>query len=223
MPPSFCAILGGRSGKSPPSHSRAGSATFLISIAPSVVAMARRPRTCAKPPGGSIAIENAGYPKKLGRSPSSLRLEIQRHAVDAIAQVRRRRAIVEDVAEMAAAAAAVHLGALHAPAAVGGGIDRAWLRIVEARPAGAALEFLLRGEQRLPAADAGERAGAFLVIERATARPFGAVLAHDVELLGREQLLPLRLGVRHGIVLGIRLRAHGSPVRYGGINPKVID
>ena len=56
-------------------------------------------------------------------------------------------------------------------------------------------------------------AGALLVIERAAARPFGAVLAHDVELLGREQLLPLRLGMRHGIVLGVRLRAHGAPVR----------
>src|SRR4029077_9227742 len=109
---------------------------------------------------------------------------------------------------MAAAAAAIHLGALHAPAAVGGGVDRARLRIVEARPAGAALEFLIRGEQRLAAAGAIERAGALLVIERAAARPFGAVLAHDVELLGREQLLPLRLGVGHGIVLGGRLRAH---------------
>src|ERR1700683_706819 len=127
--------------------------------------------------------------------------------------MRGRRAVVEDMAEMAAAAAAVDLGALHAPAAVGGGIDRAWLRIVKTRPAGAALEFLVRGEQRLPAAGAIERAGALLIIERAAARPFGAVLAHDMELLGREQLLPLRLGMRHGIVLGVRLRAHGAPVR----------
>src|SRR5580704_3406855 len=74
---------------------------------------------------------------------ASPRFEIHRHAVDAIAQVRGRRAVVEDVAEMAAAAAAIHLGALHAPAAVGGGVDRARLRVVEARPAGAALEFLL--------------------------------------------------------------------------------
>src|SRR4029077_10707395 len=118
---------------------------------------------------------------------------------------------------MAAAAAAIHLGALHSPTAVGGGVDRARLRIVEARPAGAALEFLLRGEQRLAAAGAKESAGALFVIERAAARPFGAVLAHDVELLGREQLLPLGFGVRHGIVLGVVLRAHGSPVRYDGM------
>src|SRR5271169_4775629 len=113
-------------------------------------------------------------------APSSLRLEIHRHAVDAIAQMRGRRAVFEDVAEMAAAAAAVHLGALHAPAAVGDGIDRARLRIVKARPAGAALEFFLRGEQRLLAAGAVERAGALFVIERAAARTFGAMLAHNV-------------------------------------------
>src|SRR5580693_3754815 len=127
--------------------------------------------------------------------------------------MRGRRAVVEDVAEMAAAAAAVHLGAHHAPAAVARGIDRARLRIVETRPAGAALELLLRGEQRLPAAGAIKRAGAFFVIERAAARPFGAVLAHDVELLGREQLLPLGFGVRDGILLGVRLRAHDRSAR----------
>src|SRR5262249_46610081 len=68
--------------------------------------------------------------------------------------------------------------------------------------------FLLRGEQRLAAADAGERAGALLVIERAAARPLGAVLAHDVILLRRQELPPLGVGVGHGIVLGVRLRAH---------------
>ncbi len=41
------------------------------------------------------------------------RLEIHRHAVDAIAQMRRRRTVVEHMAEMAAAAAAMHLGAGH--------------------------------------------------------------------------------------------------------------
>src|SRR5580700_2911448 len=117
---------------------------------------------------------------------------------------------------MAAAAAAVHLGAHHAPAAIGDGLDRAGLRIVEAWPASAALELLLRAEQRLLAAGAVEGAGALLVIERAAARPFGAVLAHDVELLGREQLLPLGFRMRDGILLGVRLRAHGSPVRYVG-------
>src|SRR5208283_5916774 len=109
-------------------------------------------------------------------------LEVHRHAVDAVAQMRRRRAVLEDVAEMAAAAAAMHLGAHHAVAAIGRGLDRAGHRIFEARPAGAALEFLLGGEQRLTAAGAGKRAGTLLVIERAAPRRLGAVPAHDPEL-----------------------------------------
>src|SRR5215510_11440743 len=108
----------------------------------------------------------------------SLRLEIHRHAIDAIAQMSRRRPVLEDVAEMAAAAAAMHLGAHHPVAAVGGGLDRALLRIVEARPAGTALELRLRHEQRLPAADAGEGARPLLEVERAAARPLGALPAH---------------------------------------------
>src|SRR5258708_18695896 len=125
---------------------------------------------------------------------------------------------------MSAAAAAMHLGAYHAPAAVGRGLDGARLRIVEARPAGAALELLLRGEQRLVAAGAVERAGALLVIERAAARPFGAMLAHDVKLLGREQLLPLRFRMCHGILLGVRLGAHDRFARsLGWDDTKVVD
>ena len=124
----------------------------------------------------------------------------------------RRRAVLEDVAEMAAAPAAMHLGTDHAVTAIGRGLDRARLRIVEARPAGAALEFLLRGEQRLLAAGAIKRAGALFVIERATARPLGAVLAHDVELLRRKDLVPLGVGVGDGILLGVRTGAHdGAP------------
>src|SRR5580658_5352245 len=101
------------------------------------------------------------------RPARSLRLEVHRHAADAIAQMRRRRAVLEDVAEVAAAAAAMHFGAHHAVVAVGRGLDRPGDRIVEARPAGAALEFLLGDEQLLAAAGAGEFAGALLVIERA--------------------------------------------------------
>src|SRR5690348_13708044 len=92
---------------------------------------------------------------------NSIRLEVHRHAVDTIAQAGRRRAVRKHVAEMAAAAAAMHLGANHAEAPIHGLFDGAGLRIVEARPASAALEFLLRLEQRLLAAGAIERAGTF--------------------------------------------------------------
>ena len=50
--------------------------------------------------------------------PSAGRFEVQRHAVDAVAQAGRRRPVGEDVAEMAAAGGAMHLGAHHAVAAV---------------------------------------------------------------------------------------------------------
>src|SRR4051812_30712972 len=141
------------------------------------------------------------------RATSLFRLEIHRYAVDAIAQSGRRRAIRKDVAEMAAAAAAMRFSASHAVGTVVRFLDRARFRIVEARPAGAALELLLRLEQLLPAARAGEGAGALLVIERAASRPLGAVLAHDVELLGRQNLAPLGLGVGDGISLHVHRSA----------------
>ena len=55
---------------------------------------------------------------------SPLRVELQRAAVDAVAQAGRVRAVVEDVAEVGVAAAAVDLGALHEKAAVLLGLDR---------------------------------------------------------------------------------------------------
>src|SRR4051794_25545734 len=128
------------------------------------------------------------------RAPS-LRLEVHGDAVDAVAQVRRRRAVLEHVAEMAAAAAAMHLGADHAVAAVGRGLDRARDRIVEARPTGAALELLFRREQLLPASHAGERAGTLLVIEGTRAGRLGTVAAENIVLLGGEQLAPLLVGM----------------------------
>src|ERR1700752_80868 len=139
--------------------------------------------------------------------PSSLGLEIHRHAVDAIAQSGRRRAVGEDMAEVTAAAAAMAFGADHAVGAVLRFLDRARLRVVEARPAGPALELLLRLEQLLPAARASKGAGALLVVERAAPRPLAAMLAHDVKLLGGQDLAPLGLGVGDGIGLHVHAQA----------------
>src|ERR1039458_15522 len=109
--------------------------------------------------------------------------------------MRRRRPVFEDVAEMTAAAAAMHLSPYHAVGAVGRGLHGARLWIVEARPSGAALEFLFRGEQRLITAGAVKRAGPFLVVERTASRRLGAVRPHDLELFRSEELAPLRVGV----------------------------
>ena len=100
---------------------------------------------------------------------TSAGVEIQRHAVDAVAQAGRRRAIFEHVSEVTAAAAAMDLGAGHEVAAIRRRGDRPFDRCEEARPAGAALEFPVGDEERLSTADARERAAR---ASRAAARTF---------------------------------------------------
>src|SRR5215470_3598605 len=107
-----------------------------------------------------------------------LRLKIHRDPIDAIPQMSGRRAVVEHVAEMTAAPAAVDFGAGHAVAPVGRSFDRALHGVVETRPAGAAVEFLLRHEQWLTAPRALEGAVAFFIIECTASGRLGAVLAH---------------------------------------------
>src|SRR5213078_4847800 len=92
------------------------------------------------------------------------RFELERDAVHAVPLTCGRRTVVKHVTEMAAALRAVHLGARHAVAAIGHRVDGVLERLVEAGPAGAALEFRLGRKQRLAAAGAFERAGAFLFI-----------------------------------------------------------
>ncbi len=125
-------------------------------------------------------------PPSSSPTPDLFRLEVHGDAVDAVAQMRGRRAILENMPEVAAAAAAMHLGAHHAVAAIGRGLDRAFNRNVEARPPGAALELLLRHEQVLTAGGAAEGAGAFLIVEGAAAGSLGPVPAQYVVLLRRQ-------------------------------------
>src|SRR6202163_130261 len=101
--------------------------------------------------------------------------------------MRGRRSVIEHMTEVAAAPAAVLLGASHAVASVARGLNRVRNRLVEAGPAGAAFELGLGHEQGLPASGAGKCAGTFLVIEGATPRRFGAVPPHHFILLGGEQ------------------------------------
>src|SRR5262245_21375810 len=101
------------------------------------------------------------------------RLEFQRNAVDAVAQMRWGRTIVEDVAEMTSATAAMHLVTNHAMASIHFGFDRIGQWIVETWPAGPTLEFHLGDEQRLIAGSAAKDARAFFVQQRATSRHLG--------------------------------------------------
>src|ERR1700722_6406066 len=123
------------------------------------------------------------------------RMKHQRKTVHAVAQAGRLRPVVEDVAEMAAAAAAVNFGAQHPEGAVLSLADGVLQRLIEARPAGAALEFRLRGEQRQVAAGTGEDALAMLFQERARTRALGAFLAQDLILLRRQLRTPLGVGL----------------------------
>src|SRR6516164_4559003 len=165
-------------------------------------------RTCARQ--SMLLIWNATkLPRAFARDPLSaptkpgsgglgtFRFEVERDAVDAIAQMSGRRAVVEHVPEMAAATVAMNLGAHHAVGAVLRGLNRTRDRIVEARPTGSALEFLHRLEQRLAAARTAKRSAALLVVQRAASRPLRPVSAHDVVLLRRKQATPLGIGVSH--------------------------
>src|ERR1700730_5197064 len=119
----------------------------------------------------------------------------QRKAVHAIAQAGRLRPVVENVAEMAAAAAAVNFGPQHPKGAVFGLADGVLERLIETRTAGAAFEFGLRREQRQVAAGAGEDALAVLFQERARARPLGTLLAEDFILLRGQLRAPFRISL----------------------------
>src|SRR6267378_3659994 len=122
-------------------------------------------------------------------------MEDQRKAVHAVAQAGRLRPVIKDMTEMAAAAAAVNFGPQHPKGAVFGLADGIVERLIKTRPAGAALEFRLRGEQRQIAAGAGEYALAMLLEQRARTRALGALLAQDFILLRRQLRAPFRIGL----------------------------
>src|SRR5262245_27195919 len=108
----------------------------------------------------------------------------------------RRRAVVEDVAEMAAAAATMAFGTHHEIGRILVGAYRIRLRFPEARPTCAGLVLGFGRVNRQVAAGAMEHALALLVVERAGSRPFRALLAQDGILLRRQQRPPLRFRFR---------------------------
>src|SRR3712207_5359261 len=84
------------------------------------------------------SVAHGAIPESGGPEPSVLRLrvELEGAGVDAIAEPGRVRAVVEDVAQVAAAARAVHLGAPHEERVVLLRLDRRLVeRLEEARPA----------------------------------------------------------------------------------------
>src|SRR5580704_4687479 len=93
------------------------------------------------------------------------RLQLQRRRIDAVAQAGRAGAVIEDVAEMAAALRAQHFGPHHAVADVALLVDMALGgRRGKARPAAAGIELGVGFEQRLAAAGADIGAGPLLML-----------------------------------------------------------
>ena len=84
-------------------------------------------------------------------------------------------------------------------------------RCPETRPAGTAIEFLLRREQRFAAADAVVAARLCVLVVRVRVRDFGAMFARDVVLLRRQLFAPLAVGFAD-LWLGCCV-AHGALVR----------
>src|SRR5437868_1274208 len=100
-------------------------------------------------------------------------MKIERHAVHAVALSGRLRTVVENVAEVAAAAAAMNFGSCHEKAAVALGFDRLVERRPKAWPAGATVELSVRRKQRLTATGAVIDPSAVLLIEGARSGTFG--------------------------------------------------
>src|SRR5262245_34709257 len=119
------------------------------------------------------------------------RFEFQRHTVDAVTKSGRRRAVLEDVTEVAAAIVTVHLRAHHSPGAIGGRTNRALQRCEEAGPSGSALEFAIGDEEPLPTRNAGESTRPMLVQQRARTGTLRRVPAKHSVLLGRQLAAPL--------------------------------
>src|SRR4030095_15719644 len=97
----------------------------------------------------------------------------------------------EDMAEMAAAAAAMFLRPEDPARQVAAIADGVWKRLPEARPAGAAVKFGGRAEQGQGAAGAGEDAPAMFVQKRAGGGPLGPCLAQAMVTLRSKAAAPV--------------------------------
>src|SRR5579864_1794849 len=124
-------------------------------------------------------------------------MKIERDAVHAITLAGRCRPVIEDMAEMPAAAPAMHLGANHEKAPVARRFDRFVERRGEARPAGAAVELAAGVKQRLSAAGTMIDPRVVLLVERAGSSALGAVLSQHAILRGAQPLAPLRIVERN--------------------------
>src|SRR6516162_1652597 len=131
---------------------------------------------------------SSGVFKRLGD-----RLEFQGDSIHAVALPSRLGSVVEHVAEMTAAAPAMHFRSWNEQAVIVRGADSVLDRREKARPTSAAIEFGFGAKERQIARRTSEQTGAMLVIERAGIRPLRPTLSQHLELFGGQDLLPFRL------------------------------
>jgi len=130
-----------------------------------------------------------GRGHRLRRTHFVLAVELERGAVEAEAQARRLRTVVEHMAEMGGAPLAEDLHALHAVRVVLPPADMIAVEgLEEARPARARVELVRAREERQTADDAAVDAVLLVVEQRAAERGLGAGLLRDAVGLGIELL-----------------------------------
>ena len=127
-------------------------------------------------------------------------MEIKRSRVDAVAQARRRGAIVKDVALVRPAHGTMNLRASHEEAAILFGLDVPLVNwFVEAWPTRTGVELRLGAKERRAAANAAIDAFFFVVPVPARKSPLGAFLPRDSVLLGSKLLTPFFVSLSHFI------------------------
>ena len=137
------------------------------------------------------------------RTPSRLRIELQRGGVDAVPQTGWPRTVTENVAEVRVARGAEHLRANHAVTAVDLFVNALnGDRACEARPSAPGIELRVGVEKSRAAAHAAIHAGCRRLVVLAGERPLGGLFPRYGELHRRQLLAPFALAfldlVRHG-------------------------
>src|SRR5487761_1151363 len=161
------------------------------------------------PAGTGVAPCGRASPR---RHRSALGNHLQGSRVDAVALSGGPGPVVEDVAEVAAAAPADDLGADHPMAGIGAQLHRLQVGgLVEARPAGARVELGVRSEELRAAAGAVVRARLMALPVPSAERRLGAPLAEDGVPPGAEPLPPF--GIAQGN--GTGALGHGRSSGYG--------
>src|ERR1043166_5043867 len=152
----------------------------------------RRSRLAAAEQIAQMLVPDAhlAFDAPVGSGASRFFCERQRRGVDAVTQAGGFRPVIENMAEMRVAAGATDFVARHEMTGVSFDPDGfLGYRLIETRPAGAALEFRVRAEQRCAAAHTAIDTGLVIVPQLAGEGDFRTPFAGYSELF-RRQLLP---------------------------------